>query len=504
MGQELGGNGCTAAAPAAVLDIGEATFDQLVIGWTDGQVPDLLPRRQTGLLQLLGKGIGVGEQPRIIMAERNEDGAGQGRDVDHGLRRELLAAIPECVGKNETAFGVGRNDLDGFARHGRDDVAGTVGIAVRHVLGQCQNAHGIDLCLALGKRLHQPHDRGGTGHVAFHVFHRSGGFDRDATGVEDDALADKGNGRFVLAPAVPAHDHQTRRAHRALPHREKRAHLERLHFLFSQNLDRKPALAEALRGARHIVWTKQIGRLIDEIASEDGSVGDGQGAVQGLLGLAGIRHHEGEVETPAVRSLLSSVILVEAVGAELGSPRECGDQGRLGFRLVHNHARLAHTCPIELGKQRATAIGPGGFGLPFALGAASQDDQPVETDSGGRGQIHHVARPPGKAGDARDMSKIKPRPPPHILPQLPQRSIFISINNKGLRRFRRILGKAYRKEFGHEGKNLGNKRGAGFDLRGALSGAGKASMRLADQLVLTCCPSALLPKTRTGYKAPPG
>ena len=54
--------------------------------------------------------------------------------MNFGLK--LLLHVPEHVGQNEPAFGVGVDDLDGLAGHGGDDVAGPLGVAVRHVLDE--------------------------------------------------------------------------------------------------------------------------------------------------------------------------------------------------------------------------------------------------------------------------------------------------------------------------------------------------------------------------------
>ena len=108
-----------------------------------------------------------------------------------GLKRSL--AVPERVGQHEPAFGIGVDDLDGLARHRGDDVAGTLGVAVGHVFDQADDADGVDLGLAGGKRVHQAGHGGGTAHVALHVLHAAGRLDRNAAGVEDHALADEGD-----------------------------------------------------------------------------------------------------------------------------------------------------------------------------------------------------------------------------------------------------------------------------------------------------------------------
>ena len=62
-----------------------------------------------------------------------------------------------------------------------------------HVLDETDGADDVDLGLARGKRMHQPYDAGGAGHVALHVLHSGGCLDRDAAGIETDALADEGD-----------------------------------------------------------------------------------------------------------------------------------------------------------------------------------------------------------------------------------------------------------------------------------------------------------------------
>ena len=107
----------------------------------------------------------------MVLAERDDDGAGQGREVDHEFRLEPLLRVPERVGEDEAALGVGVDDLDGLARHRREDVAGAHGVAVGHVLDEADDADGVDLGLARRERVHEAGDRGGAAHVALHVLH---------------------------------------------------------------------------------------------------------------------------------------------------------------------------------------------------------------------------------------------------------------------------------------------------------------------------------------------
>ena len=138
----------------------------------------------------------------MFLAERDHDRAGQGREIDHELRLELVLHIPEHVGENEPAFGIGIDDLDRLAGHGFDDVARPLRIRPGHVLDEADGADRVDLGLARGERMHQADDAGGARHVALHVLHAGGGLDRNAAGIEDDALADEGD-RLRLARLCP-------------------------------------------------------------------------------------------------------------------------------------------------------------------------------------------------------------------------------------------------------------------------------------------------------------
>ena len=143
----------------------------------------------------------VGEQSGVLMAERDDDRAGERREIDHEARLVVLAWYDERVGEHEPAFGVGVDDLDRLAGHRGEDVARPDGVAVRHVLDQADHADGVDLGLAARERMHEADDAGRAAHVALHVLHAGGRLDRNAAGIETDALADEGDGLGLLAPS---------------------------------------------------------------------------------------------------------------------------------------------------------------------------------------------------------------------------------------------------------------------------------------------------------------
>ena len=58
--------------------------------------------------------------------------------------------------------------------HRGDDIAGTLRVAVGHVLDEADGADRVDLGLARGQRMHQPDHAGRAAHVALHVLHAGG------------------------------------------------------------------------------------------------------------------------------------------------------------------------------------------------------------------------------------------------------------------------------------------------------------------------------------------
>ena len=166
-----------------------------------------------------------------------------------GLKRSC--DVPEHVGEHEAALGVGVDDLDGLAGHRGDDVARALRVAVRHVLDEADDADDVGLRLAGRERMHQADHRRRAAHVALHVLHAGRRLDRDAAGVEDDALADEGDG-LRLGSLAPFQRMTTTAAVvlRALADAEQRAHAELLHRLHVEHLDLDAEVGQRLARAR--------------------------------------------------------------------------------------------------------------------------------------------------------------------------------------------------------------------------------------------------------------
>ena len=137
------------------------------------------PVRWCRLHELFGEVVIVGEDADVVIAEGHDDGAGEGGGVDQVGGSEL-AGVAETVGQDEAAFGVGVDDLDGFAVHGELHVAGLLGLGVGHVLAAAEDGDDAHVGLEQGDGAHGSDHGGGAAHVVLHLFHAIGGLDADA------------------------------------------------------------------------------------------------------------------------------------------------------------------------------------------------------------------------------------------------------------------------------------------------------------------------------------
>ncbi len=155
------------------------------------QAPHPLTRGSSCDLEAGGEPLVGGEQRRVPAAERDPDRTGQGRQVDHGVRPQAAHGVGQGVSEDQPTLRVGVEHLDGGAAVLGEDVAGPLGAARRHVLGQREEAGDPDLDVERAERAEHREHRGRPGHVGLHRGHRRGRLDRDPAGVERDALADQ-------------------------------------------------------------------------------------------------------------------------------------------------------------------------------------------------------------------------------------------------------------------------------------------------------------------------
>ena len=182
------------------------------------------------------------EQAAVVMAERDHEGAGERGDVDDGRGLEALG-VGQRIAQDQAAFGVGVEDLDGLARHAGDDVARLGGLAARHVVAGRDQADQVDLELQFGHRAQRAQHAGGAAHVELHLVHLGARLQRDAAGVERDALADQHHRRRPsCARALVLHDDEPRRLLGAARHRQERAHAQLLAGLAIEHFDLEAVL----------------------------------------------------------------------------------------------------------------------------------------------------------------------------------------------------------------------------------------------------------------------
>ena len=201
------------------------------------QPPAELAGRGACSLDLCEPGVVVREQARVRRAERDDDRAGQRREVDDPLGA-LLHGVGEGVGEDEAALGVGVVDLDRLAVHRGDDVAGLHRASARHVLGRGHDSRDPDRKPESGDGAERLDHRGAAGHVELHLVHLCRGLDRDPARVEGHRLAHVAEVRARAAALVAEHD-QLRLRVRALRDRGKGAHAARDDLVAPEGLERQ-------------------------------------------------------------------------------------------------------------------------------------------------------------------------------------------------------------------------------------------------------------------------
>ena len=225
---------------------------------------------------------GVPNSPLVILPERDDAGAGERRDV-HQMRRAELPRVPERVAEDQPALGVGVDHLDRLAAPrscrmspgliarppGMFSVVGTTPMTRIGALQQRDGAH-------------RARHRRAAGHVVLHPLHALGRLDRDAAGVERDALADQAEDRRRRrAGRVVAEHHQPRRLAAAARDAEQQAHAERFD-LASRRGPRPttpPSVASAAARARELARRQRVARLVGELARQVAALAEQASAI---------------------------------------------------------------------------------------------------------------------------------------------------------------------------------------------------------------------------------
>jgi hypothetical protein len=121
-----------APASAGVHDVGDGGLDHLGVFGIDGHAPHFFAGALEGLGESVEEILVVAEDSDVGVAESDDDGPGKRGGVDEMSGTEL-ARVVESVGEDETALGVGVDDLDGLAVHGELNVARLLRFAAGHI-----------------------------------------------------------------------------------------------------------------------------------------------------------------------------------------------------------------------------------------------------------------------------------------------------------------------------------------------------------------------------------
>ena len=99
---------------AGIFHIGDVAFDQLVVGFPQGQLPETLRAAFTGLDKLPGEIFTVTEYGGGFMPESDNAGSGKGGQIDDGARFKA-ACIGQGIRQDQAPLGIGVENLDSAA-----------------------------------------------------------------------------------------------------------------------------------------------------------------------------------------------------------------------------------------------------------------------------------------------------------------------------------------------------------------------------------------------------
>ena len=310
-----------APAIAGVLEIRGVALELVFEILEKRQAPHLLAAAADGGLELLGGRVIRRVPARAGVAEGDDAGAGERRVVDEEIGLER-SRVGEGVGEDQTSLGVGVDDLDALAVERRPHVAGAVRVAVGHVLGGGKDAVHLDVRLEARDDLHETDDVRRSAHVVLHLAHARGGLDRDAAGVERDALAHHHDAAAI--GAVSRGDvgkvHHTRFMLAALADGLEQAHAALLDLAVVEDLDLEVLfLRHQLRRGGEGFGEKDVRRLVGQIAREVDAGGDDLTEIDASLrvGREIGGEADGHLRELRLRLAIAGHVLGEAIGAHL-------------------------------------------------------------------------------------------------------------------------------------------------------------------------------------------
>jgi hypothetical protein len=229
-----------------------------------------------------------------------------------------------------------------------------------------------------------PHDAGDdarAAHVHRHVFHARRGLDRDAAGVEHDALADQREGR--LAFPAPCHCITTTLDGLSDPcPTPSSARIPSFSSSGSSSTSTsRPSVLHRQGGPRNR-RRQHVRRRVDEVAGEEHAFGQRRRIRGRCRLLLGLRRHEGEARGAGVVVILARLHLGVAVGAQ---HRAKGDVAHPTVGAHDREHRLAARRPADRGP-RLARLGRGRTGVEL------HDLQRLGREARRVGQVPRVAR----------------------------------------------------------------------------------------------------------------
>ena len=120
-----------------ILQICHIAFERHPVFIPQRHGPIALTDPAAAFANMLIQVAGGRKHGRDLGAQRYQAGAGQRGQIDQNLRF-ISGTVAKCIGQNETTFGIGIQNLDGLAVHGRDHVAGFGSPTAGHVFGAGQ------------------------------------------------------------------------------------------------------------------------------------------------------------------------------------------------------------------------------------------------------------------------------------------------------------------------------------------------------------------------------
>ena len=293
--ENRGGDG---AAPARtdVGKVGEGALQAFLVLVIQRHGPHALAFGTGGAQDAVAHGVVVRKDARVDVAERYHNRAGE-RGRIHQVGATQTARVRQGIGQNETSLGIGIQNLDGFAGHGGDDIAGALGAAAGHVFDAGNEGRHGERRFQLGDGAHGADHGCAAAHIVLHLLHALGGFDGDAAGVEGDALADQAEVRRRSGRGRPvAEDDERGRFGAALRHAEQCAHAEALEVAAFEHLALQALfLSHLARGSGHFQRGEEIGGLVRQRAREVLGFGEHLAAQYRGVEIGGaVRAHHGK------------------------------------------------------------------------------------------------------------------------------------------------------------------------------------------------------------------